>query len=56
VVNIPLRLHANRLPSTFMLCLGCAGVQKKGGLATEVSEICSKNSKKKDMNIRTLDS
>jgi len=45
-LNIPLGLHAYRLPSTFMLCLGYAGVQKIRGLAIELSEICIKNSKK----------
>jgi hypothetical protein len=37
--NIPSGLVVNSLPSTFMLCFGCAALPKKAGLATKLSEI-----------------
>ena len=46
-VNIPMGLHGNRLPSIFMLYFECACLQKKRGVATKLSDICAKNSKKK---------
>lgn len=55
-VNIPMGLHGNRLPSIFMLYFECACLQKKRGVATKLSDICAKNSKKKDMSMKTLDS